>query len=73
MIYPVYHREGYGWQVDNPEGTDGLPLLYALYEECSDGGEGYEIVSFPTTMLGYIQKIADFLNTKDSYEGDDFE
>ena len=46
MIYPVYHREGYGWQVDNPEGTDGLPLLYALYEECSDGGEGYEIVSF---------------------------
>lgn len=64
-IYPVYHREGYGWQVDNPEGTDGVPLLYALYEECSDGGEGYEIVSFPTTMVGYMQKVRDFFNREE--------
>ena len=26
MIYPVYYREGYGWQQDNPEGTDGVVL-----------------------------------------------
>ncbi len=64
-IYPVYHREGYGWQVDNPEGTDGIPRDYVLYEECSAGGEGYEIVSFGPTMLEVIMQIRDFLNREE--------
>lgn len=61
-IYPVYHREGYGWQQDNPEGTDGKPVYYTLYEECSAGGEGYEIVDFEPDMLEVIVQIRDFLN-----------
>ena len=64
-IYPVYHREGYGWQQDNPEGTDGTPHYYVLYEECSDGGEGYEIVDFEPTMLEVIIQIRDFLNEEE--------
>ena len=65
MIHPVYHREGYGFQQDNPEGTDGEAVHYVLYEECSAGGEGYEIVSFEPTMLEVIMQIRDFLNRKE--------
>ena len=69
MIYPVYHREGYGFQQDNPEGTDGKPVYYVLYEECLDGGEGYEIVDFGPTMIQEMQKVADFLNSKEVVSG----
>jgi len=68
MIYAVYHREGYGYQTDNPEGTDGIPLLYTLHEECSDGGEGTEILSFGPTMITEVQQIADFLNSKEEQQ-----
>lgn len=68
MVYPVYHREGYGLQQGNPEGTDGRPVYYVLYEECLDGGEGYEIVDFGPTMIQEMQKVADFLNSKEEYE-----
>jgi hypothetical protein len=62
MIYPVYYREDYGFQTDNPKGTDGIPVYYTLYEECDDGGEGSEIIQFGATMLDEIQTIADYLN-----------
>lgn len=65
MIYPVYYREGYGYQQDNPKGTDGIPLYYVLYEECLDGGEGYEVVSFGVTMVYEMQQVADFLNEEE--------
>ena len=65
VIYPVYHREGYGFQQDNPEGTDGKAVYYVLYEEdIEHGGEGYEIVSFGVTMIKEMQQVADFLNSK---------
>ncbi len=63
MIYPVYHREGYGYQQDNPEGTDGVPLYYVLYQEdIEHGGEGYEVVSFGPTMIKEMEQVARFLN-----------
>ena len=62
-IYPVYFREGYGFQQDNPEGTNGIPEYYCLYEEASDGGEGYEIVSFGPTMIHEMQAVVDYLNS----------
>ena len=65
MIYPVYHREGYGFQQDNPEGTDGEAVHYVLYEECLDGGEGHEIVNFSVTMIEEMQQVADYLNTEE--------
>lgn len=68
MIYPVYHREGYGFQVDNTEGTDGVPICYVLYEEHDDGGEGYEVIQFGVTMLDEIQTIADYLNAREDDE-----
>jgi len=64
-IYPVYFREGYGYQTDNPEGTDGVPVYYVLYEECSHGGEGHEITYFGPSMITEIRRIADYLNSKE--------
>ena len=67
-IYPVYYREGYGYQQDNPEGTDGIPRYFVLYEEDEFGvNEGYEVVTFsnhsdPRTI---VESIAEFLNASE--------
>jgi len=65
VIYPVYHREGYGFQQDNPEGTDGIPVYHVLYEECLDGGEGWMITTFGGTMIEEMQAVADYLNARE--------
>lgn len=33
QVYPVYYREGYGYQTDNPKGTDGVPSYWVLVDE----------------------------------------
>ena len=71
MIYPVYHREGYGYQQDNPKGTDGIPVYYVLYEEDDDGGEGYEVLAFGVTMYDEMQSIADYLNAREEERKND--
>ena len=66
VIYPVYHREGYGFQQDNPEGTDGKAVYYVLYEEdIEHGGEGHEVVSFGVTEIKEMQQVADYLNNRE--------
>ena len=63
MIYPVYHREGYGYQQDNPKGTDGVAEYYVLYQEdIATGGEGYEVASFDEQALEVMIEVREFLN-----------
>ncbi len=67
-IYPVYYREGYGYQQDNPEGTDGVPRYFVLYEEDIEfGGEGAEVINFSNSSELYekVEEIANFLNASD--------
>ena len=68
MVYPVFYREGYGFQQDNAEGTDGVPIYYVLYEERLDGGEGRNIVSFGPSMIQEMLQVADFFNAIDPNE-----
>ena len=68
MIYPVYHREGYGWQQDNPEGTDGVVQYYTMYEEFDHGGEGAEIIAFGPTMIDEMSAIVRYLNEREGEE-----
>ena len=64
VIFPVYHREGYGYQQDNPEGTDGVVQYYTMYEEFDDGGEGAEIIAFGPTMIDEMSTIVRYLNER---------
>ena len=65
MIYPVYYRIGYGFQTNDPKGTNGIPESYVLYEECLDGGEGWVITTFGVTMIEEMQEVADYLNARE--------
>ena len=67
VIYPVYYREGYGYQQDNHEGTNGVAEYYVLYEEdIAHGGEGYEVASFGIESLEAMASVRDFFNEQES-------
>lgn len=62
MIYPVYYREGYGYQTDNPKGTDGKPVYWSLTDEetCE------EIYSTDNDLiLQALQVVAQYLNEEE--------
>jgi len=62
MIYPVYYREGYGCQTDNPEGTDGKPVYWTMVDEQTCEAV-YETSN--DLVLQAIQAIAEYLNEEE--------
>ncbi len=62
MIYPVYYHEDYGYQTDNPEGTDGKADHWVLVDE-----QTCETIHETTDDIGLqaLQAVAQYLNAEE--------
>ena len=66
MIYPMYYREGYGYQTDNPKGTDGRVYYWVMVDEKT--GERITEVDGCISKHDVIQamrEIASYLNSEE--------
>ena len=65
MIYPVYYREGYGHQTNNPEGTDGKADYWVLMDE-----KTCEAIyaTQHDLVLQALQAVAQYLNAEEKEE-----
>ena len=67
MIYPMYYREGYGYQINDAKGTDGRVSYWVMIDEKT--GERITEVDCCISKNDVIQamrEIAHYLNAEET-------